>query len=314
MNSRHRRGKATGRAALAGAMVLATGLLVAVQWATARPASAVPTLHKVSGPSSAINSVSPKQARAECPLGERVVGGGGSVLQNTNIPFKGLALTRLQPIHPATGKDSYEVTGSEVGAPTTANWFVTAYALCADPGQWPGGNPNLQIVPVTSSPSTQTVQTATAGPCPSGQRVIGTGAQINNPGGQVVLQVARVDINGGIARAQAHAVAATYPSPWSVTSYAVCANTPPGYKVIFGQSEQRASEDRKVASAVCPSDSTGRPRYVHGAGAAVTNLAPGEVGLTQVVPFDRTVFAEAREHASTPASWDFIVAAAICAY
>jgi hypothetical protein len=128
--------------------------------------------------------------------------------------------------------------------------------------------------------------------------------------------VARASGPGDIARAQAHEDVRSpeHLLPWSVTAYAICANKPPGYKVVLEPSEQQQSEDRKFASARCPTDSSGRQRFVHGAGAAVTNVEPGFVGLTQVVPFGQSVFGEAREHTLTTQPWDFIVAAAICAY
>jgi hypothetical protein len=308
--------RAPRRPALLGAMVAAS--LVAGLLVTAQPASAVPTLHRVPGPSSPIDSDGPKTARAECPAGERVLGGGGSVVQNTNIPVKGLTLTKLRPVHvddrehPRPGlEDYYEVTGSEVGDGTGALWFVTAYALCANPDYVPG----LHIISKTTLPSSQPRQATATDRCPSWQRVIGSGAEIHNPRGRVSLQVARASGPGDIARAQAHEDVRLpeHTLPWSVTAYAVCANTPPGYKVVFEPSEQEQSEERKFAFADCPADGNGRPTFVHGAGAAVTNVAPGNIGLTQAVPFSRSVFGEAREHTSTPDDWDFI-AAAICAY
>ena len=311
--------RAPRRPALLGAMAMVAAALVAGLLVGAQPASAVPTLHKVSGPSSPIDSQSPKTARATCPAGERVLGGGGSVLQNTNVPFEGLTLTKLKPVHvddrdhPRPGlEDYYEVTGSEVGNGNDVNWFVTAYALCANPNYVPG----LHIISETTLPSSQPRQATATDQCPSGQRVIGSGAEIQNPRGRVALQVARASGPGDIARAQAHEDV-KFPEhllPWSVTAYAVCATKPPGYRVVFEPSQQQQSEDRKFASARCPADSDGRQRFVHGAGAAITNVEPGYVGLTQAVPFSRSVFGEAREHSLTDDPWDVIVAAAICAY
>jgi hypothetical protein len=308
--------RAPRRPALLGAMVAAS--VVAVLIVSAQQASAVPTLHRVPGPSSPIDAQSPKTARATCPAGERVLGGGGSVLQNTNVLFKGLTLTKMRPVHvddsdhPRRGlEDYYEVTGSVVGDGTDSLWFVTAYALCANPDYVPG----LRIISKTTSPSSQPKQAVATDQCPSWQRVIGTGAEIHNPRGRVALQVARASGPGDIARAQAHEDVKDpeHLLPWSVTAYAVCADKPPGYQVVFEPSQRQQSEERKFASAPCPADSNGRQRFVHGAGAAVTNVAPGNVGLTQAVPFGQSVFGEAREHTPTDDDWDFI-AAAICAY
>jgi hypothetical protein len=88
-------------------------------------------------------------------------------------------------------------------------------------------------------------------------------------------------------------------------------NPPPGYELVYGQSEQRASESEKSATAVCPGS-----KVVHGAGAAITNVAPGSVSLRVVYPsYDpKRVVAVAVENTPTSQNWDFIVAQAICAF
>lgn len=291
-------------AALAAAMVIVLTALIAVQLAGAAPASAVTGLHRATG-SSQVNSQSPKGAVAFCEEGENVVGGGGWV-QAVGAGSRRLTLTHLVP-GDFGARDGYAVTGSETTPGITDSWYVRAYALCAPATSLSG----YRIVPSPpANPSRSPVQT-TAAVCPAGQRVLGTGGAINNPGGQVALQVSRASGPGDIARVQAHADASGYDDPWSVTSYAVCVNPPSGYEVVYGESPQRASESEKFAVAECPGN-----KRVHGAGAAITSTAPGNVALAVVSPLDDLdgVQALAVENTPTSQNWDFIVAQAICAF
>lgn len=289
-----------------GAMVIVTAALVAVQLAMAPPASAVTGLHRATG-SSQINSGSPKGAIAFCDPGERVVGGGGWV-QAPGAGSFNLKLTQLQP-GDFGARDGYAVAGAETGpGGTTASWYVRAYALCAPAASLSGYR--IVTSPPTN-PSLNPVQ-ATAAVCPAGQRVLGTGGTTNNPDGQVALQVSRASGTGDIARVQAHEDAApTTPAPWSVVSHAICVNPPLGYEVVYGKSPKSASEPEKGAVAECPAG-----KRVHGAGAAVTNTAPGNVALVVVSPLDDLdgVRALAQENTPTSQNWDFIVAQAICAF
>jgi hypothetical protein len=100
-----------------------------------------------------------------------------------------------------------------------------------------------------------------------------------------------------------------------VTAYAICVSTKPaGYQVVTERSAAESSEDAKAVRAECP-DGT----RLLSSGAAVTKTAPGNVSLASVRVgyFDRTnpryTWARAVENTDTPASWDFIVATAICA-
>jgi hypothetical protein len=221
-------------------------------------------------------------------------------------PTRRVTLTQLQPVRLLDGvRDGYVATGAETFPGVTGDWYVVAYALCANKNalsQW-------DIVPAQTFFSSQPVQTVAA-TCPAGTRVIGTGGKIVSPAGRVALQVARASAPGDIARVQAHA-AGGYTGEWSVIAYAVCMIPPSGYQVVYGQSPQNASEPEKTASAVCPGSTV-----VHGAGGAITNVAPGNVSLRVVYPsYDpKRVDVVAVENTPTNENWDFIVAQAICAY
>jgi len=294
---------ATRWAALIGAVVMVTDALSVVQFAGGAPASAVSRPQTVSSRTSQTNSLSPKTMVVLCPPGKRVIGGGGWV-QEIGDKTHRLALTQLRPVRLFTStQDGYAVTAAETTPGTTNNWWVQAYAICADP------LPGLHIVAATTNPSSSAVQ-ATAAVCPAGQRVIGTGGRISTSGGEVVLQVARASRPGDIARIQAHEDADGYASNWYVTSYAVCVNTPARYEVVSKESTQRESETEKIALATCPPNT-----YLHGSGAAITNTAPGNVSLQGIYPYSeaRQTQALAVENTPTSQNWDFIVATAICA-
>jgi hypothetical protein len=294
-------------AGLVGAVIVVAAALVTVQLAAAAPASAVAGIQRVLSTDQVIDSQATKSAHAYCPETKHVIGGGGWVAELGAAPTRRVTLTQLQPIRLLDGiRDGYVATGAETFPGITGDWYVVAYALCANKNalsQW-------DIVPTQTFFSSESVQTAAA-VCPAGTRVLGTGGKIVNPGGQVALQVARASASGDIARVQAHEDADGYSGDWSVVSYAVCVTPPPGYQVVYGQSGQIASEPEKDAFAVCPGS-----KVVHGAGGAITNVAPGNVSLRVVYPsYDpKRVDVLAVENTPTNQNWDFIVAQAICAY
>ncbi len=282
-----------------------TGAVSRVPSAQAATTAVVSGLQVVASPASAINSDSPKTAVAYCPSNKRVIGGGGVIEEISPITRKPV-LTRLQPVQLYDRiRDAYVVTGAETPGGTTENWFVRAYAICANP------LPGLSIVPASTAPSSSSKQ-ATAASC-SGGWVIGTGGRISTTSGHVALQVARPSGPGDIARVQAQEVPNGYTGTWAVTAYAVCVPTKPtGYTVVFAQSPQRFSESSKAATAYCPVGT-----QLLSSGAAITDVAPGHVALQSVLPYSSTDYrytrARAVEHTATSADWDFIVATAICA-
>lgn len=284
------------------AMALVAGALGTAQLTTAAPASAVTGLEKVFSPSSPTDSQSSKTVTARCPSGKQVVGGGGWVHAVDRYAEDNLALTQLRPFD--SYRDGYTVTAEEL-LYTSGNWWVQAYAICAD------SMSGHQIVTGTTSYSSQAKQHAKA-VCPSGKRAIGSGARVNYAStGEVALQIARASGSGDITRAQAREEANGYSGNWNVTAYAVCVYPPYGYEVVYGDSPERDSESTKTARATCPNG-----KRVHGAGAATIFNAPAGVALQVVYPFNdlsRTM-AHAVETSSTSADWDFIVAQAICAY
>ncbi|HEX9966810.1 MAG TPA: hypothetical protein VGB06_02575 [Solirubrobacterales bacterium] len=77
---------------------------------------------------SASDSESAKTAKAECPAGKQVVGGGAKIVADT---FESIAVTESAPIANAeTKRTAWSATARELGAEAT-EWAVEAYAICA---------------------------------------------------------------------------------------------------------------------------------------------------------------------------------------
>jgi hypothetical protein len=267
---------------------------------SAAAATTVSGVERVSA-STPDSSLSPKTVVAYCPVGKRVIGGGG------RIDFGGdrnVAFTELRPVFRYDGtRDAYVATAAETPPGSSEQWDVDAYAICANPLT------DMFMIGRTSSPSSTAVQTSLVG-CPA---VIGTGARISTSSGRVVLQAARPSGAGDRARASAHEVPSGYAGMWSVTAYAICTQTKPaGYTVVVGESSERMSQTSKSASAQCPSN-----RQLLSAGAAIANTPPGHVSLEEIDPqitFSQEVDAYAVENTPTNLNWGPLVATAVCAY
>ena len=297
MNALRLRRSAGRLAALAASLALATGALVGMQLAGAAPAGAVTGIHKVPGMVSPNDSKPAKTAPpALCPVGERVIGGGGWVFP-TAADADRVALTELQPVHPASGQDSYVVSAAEVTPNISSNWSVQAYAICASPVS------GLNIVSSVSNPFSETDAF-----CPVGQSVLGSGARVNNAGNHTKLVSATPFLAGDRVRAAAADDGSAAVGQWTVTAYAVCAPTPAGYQVVFTPSATNQSEPEKVAVVSCPAGTR-----VHGAAAIIVPSGPG-LALQVAYPFNALDKVEAFAVETQPSSgnWD-VRAVAICA-
>ncbi len=247
---------------------------VALQLGAAPSASA--SAEKITAVS-ATNSVSPKVVTAHCPEGESIIGGGGTAAPSTFAGLSALMLTGLVPFHNSDG-DGFTAVAFERQPGLADNWSLYAYALCGTPV-----NP-VEIVSATTDPSSARF-TATAAACPSGKRVLSTGALVNFTNGAVGLQLNRSDGPLTISRATAREDAAGYDGYWSLTSYAVCVR-PIGQinrgTVVF---------DSAVGNFTCPLTPVPRhgyvPTFVTGVngGAGLTDGA-GAVFLRVVYPAD----------------------------
>jgi hypothetical protein len=285
-------------AALAGALAAVTGALVTMQVVGASPAGAVPGLQKINGTTSASDSQPTKTVHADCPAGQRVLGGGGWIFIGGADADK-VGLTELRPVHPASGVDQYVVTAEEVTPNITSNWSVQAFAICAAPVS------GMSIVPNTGSAFNETDAF-----CPVGQVVLGSGGKVNNPAGHVKLITATPFQAGDRVRTAAASDTSGATNVWTVTSYAVCAPRPAGYQVVFQPSALRASEPEKLAAVVCPAGTR-----VHGAAAVTVLSGDGRgISLQLIYPFNALdrVQAFGVETQPNSSNWE-VRAVAICA-
>lgn len=207
--------RTTGRwTALAGAAMIAAGVLATVQIGAADPASAVAGLYRVMSDVAPSDSRQAKSAVAHCAPGHRIVGGGGWV---DDYDAGQVVLTELRPFDGGTAPDGFAVTAAEPTGGFDGVWWLQAYALCA---------PQLAghvIVEETTAESTATFQTEAAG-CPSGKKVVGTGSRVNGRISELGLHLSRAAGPLDISRSAARERSSTYPGLWSLTSYAICAN------------------------------------------------------------------------------------------
>ena len=285
--------------AVVAALAVTTGTLVMV--AGASPAGAVTGIQKFTGPLSPTDSQPSKTVHANCPVGMRVIGGGGWAFPAAADTDK-VGLTELRPVHPASGQDSYEVTAQELTPNVNTAWSVQAYAICANPVS------GLNIVTSVSNPFAEVDAF-----CPVGQKVLGSGGQVNNPANHVALDFVSPFAAGDRVRVAASDDQPGSASVWTVTSFAVCAPAPPGYQVVFAPSTQNQSEPQKAAFVACPAGTR-----VHGAAAGVVASSVGQGGLVlqAVFPFNALDRVEAFAVETNPntnnTNWD-VRAVAICA-
>jgi hypothetical protein len=183
---------------------------VAGDWAviaSAICATPPPGLERVAA-TSALNSSSTKSATATCPAGKRVLGTGADI----NTLNRQVTLDDLRPnaaLTAVTANALEDETGN------SANWSVTAYAVCANPI---AGLERLSETGPLDVSGFKTLFTS----CTGGKVLTGAGADINTFNGQVHLGA--LDFGGGeniILGATGDETG--NPAPWSITSYVICA-------------------------------------------------------------------------------------------
>jgi len=230
-------------AATAGASVLAT---------TPAFASTVPTA-TVFGPNSAFDSSPEKTTIANCPAGQRVLGGGVRV----NAGADHIVITRQEPVHSAwTDQDSFVVTAVEDAVGTTTVWALQAYAVCAPPV------PGIVIVAAAGPTDSQPFQGTTVR-CPARTFLLGAGGRVLDGQGRVGLVTQTVGSplfpNGvnaggfeefGSVDAQGHIVG--FLGNWSVIAFAVCAPANLTNDVEVVRASTGGLDNPKILTANCP--------------------------------------------------------------
>lgn len=219
-------------AGLIAVVVAASGLVAA-------PASAaVPGLQYVTAVTDFDSRVY-KSVPVTCPAGTQAVGGGydlvgaeGSVVLDDFIPSaNGFLVGAGEIVNP----------GGSSG--TSETWQIKATAACASP------LPGYTIVSNTSD-FTRGGSRPIDATCPAGESAIGGGASLSNGWGQI--SIVNMEVLSDVVIAAGVEDGDGYSGNWSITAYAICANSLPGRQRISIFSTPYDSSRFKSAIAVCP--------------------------------------------------------------
>ena len=203
---------------------------------------------------------------APCPAGKAVIGLGGTINSANGQVV-------LDAVFPDAGLTSGSIAAFEDATGNSANWSLTAYAICAA---------SAQLATATTG-RLDTNIVAISAQCPTGQTAAGVGADLSGALG-------RVGIHRLVPTATGSSVGAlTYPfsnvDRWAVTPQAICA-TPFSGQAVVSAAGTIDSEAAKSAIVTCPAG-----KRVIGAGGAIDGDE-----LFQVTP---TVVLEAVEPNAT---------------
>jgi hypothetical protein len=230
-----------------GAAVAMGFAVLATQTLGAAPASATsipPGSVQVIAVQSPFDNLAAKSFSANCPAGQRVLGGGAFTVGGVHA-----VITELQPIHTAGG-DSFKVSAAADQFGIAVAWSFQVFAFCASvPAALA-----VEIVPHTNPPTSGgTDQAGTQ--CPAGKALIGAGGKIDNGNGQVDLGLFTnssgpfVSGSAAFAKEDLDGFAGNY----TVTGYSVCARPN-----LFGDFQQfktdvSTSAPSQAATVACPS-------------------------------------------------------------
>jgi hypothetical protein len=280
-----------------GRLAVTCGAVAIGLVAGASQAHAVPGLVRTDATTVSDSSTS-KTVAASCPAGKRVLGGGGDVTGGGGQ----VGLEQLQPDQTATD-DRFVVGASEDETGLAGDWQLTAYALCADPlpGQQIVSNP----VPATSNPLQSQL-----GICPSAH--IGFGGRIDGGAGQVHLtDLFPFVFPPAVTYIRAQEEANGFDGLWSVTAYAVCADTAAEFTTVAATAP--ASSENKSATVSCPAGS-----QVHSAGGQVASAGSEPIngvvmdGISPDPTLSSVTVDAAEDETGTTGSWS-VTAYAVCA-
>ncbi len=246
-----------------------------------------------------VSSDAVASGEAVCAPSKRAVGGGGFE-QSTGR----LVLDDLRPLSGFTGMRVQVV--KDESAPASSG--VRALARCAV------ALPGLERVSATSPLSSANKEVTVT--CPSGKRVVGTGAEINAGGGQVVLDGIVPDDALTSVTAQGAEDQTGYASLWSVTAHAICADPPRGLSLartseppnVFGQLPLECGYS---GAALVGRNIVGVGYDIQGAPGEVRIATLGSSGSSEL-DFQRTTFRVLGDQDGISTSWSF-TGYAICA-
>jgi hypothetical protein len=286
---------------LVGGGIVIAGL-VAGHTLAATPAGAVPGLTRVTK-STVSNSNTVKRVDAVCPVGTRVVGGGGTVVNGGGQ----VVIERLEPQHTATG-DRFVVAAREDQTGFAGAWRLIAFALCANP------LPGQQITSNALAATSDSLQSELAF-CPSGQTQIGYGGRVDNGAGQVHV-TELFDFFGppvGVTFLCAREDANGYAGTWGLTPFAVCVDAASVSGFVSVAALSPTNSENKSAVVSCPAGTK-----VHSAGGALLSgsgqVAPGNLIIDKVAidPSATTVTVRGVEDENRTADTWTVRAVALC--
>ena len=228
---------------------------------------------------------------APCPGGKSVIGMGGTI----NSPNGQVV---LDAVFADVDLTTASISAFEDGTGNTANWSLTAYAICAA---------SAEMITASFSRSDVGVKFVSAA-CPTGRAPSGVGFDVSGGAGRVGLSALIFD-SSAVA-----AVAITHPfedfENWGLTVQAICTTPFPGQEVVSAASPSD-SQATKSATVTCPAG-----KRVLGAGASVDNGQSTKPVLLETVRPDAaltTVTARGREDEDgTDLDW-YVTAYAVCA-
>jgi hypothetical protein len=151
---------------------------------------------------------------ATCPLGKNLVAGGGRAVE-LNDPKRGESM--IEAFAPESSLTSVDVRVIPAPLPSYVGQVLTeAYGQCATPP------PGLQLATDVSFTNSEDKTRQAA--CPATKFVIGSGAQIVNSFGHVLLD--KVDIKPDLSAVTASGseVEGGFSGAWSLRTYAICIN------------------------------------------------------------------------------------------
>jgi hypothetical protein len=182
----------------------------------------------------ASDSTAHKLVTAPCPAGTSVVGVGGTI----NSPNGQVVLDGL---YPDSGLTSAKIDAVEDADGNSANWSLTAYAMCAA---------TAELGSSTIPRGAYSFATTGGVACPAGQQIAGGGAGIDGGVGRVGLVL---DGPGaGIWAATGQTIPVQFFDSWSLTLQEICATTFAGQTIASGTTSPD-SLDEQSATVTCPS-------------------------------------------------------------
>ncbi|MFF1818240.1 hypothetical protein ACFVWG_13155 [Kribbella sp. NPDC058245] len=156
----------------------------------------------------AYDSTAEKIVTVRCPAGTVTTSAGAAMSDGGSLVLDDAA--------PSADLTSVTVDVFETQAGRTDNWNANAAARCGAP------LPGIQRVAATSVNDSASYKSVTA-TCPAGKKVVGTGHEIVNGKGQVLLDDVAPSPDLSSVRVDAWEDQDGTTNNWTVTAYAVCA-------------------------------------------------------------------------------------------